>query len=154
VTESRKTGAEAAGRPAAPGGPPAVNVGAVSRDDATAEFFDGTAAGRFLLRRCPDGHVSEPAAARCTTCGRPELEWLPATGRARLVSWAVTWGRSEAGADPVPTVLAIGELDEGPWWWSQLEGADPAGLAVGRRLMISYRDGGGERVPVFELATE
>jgi hypothetical protein len=46
----------------------------------------------------------------------------------------------------------IAELDEGPWWWSQLDGADPARLTVGTLLVIAFRDGGGERVPVFELA--
>jgi uncharacterized protein len=45
----------------------------------------------------------------------------------------------------------IAELDEGPWWWSRLEGADPAGLTVGTRLTIGFRSGGEEHVPVFEL---
>jgi len=46
-----------------------MTVGPVARDDATAEFFDGTAAGKLLLRRCDAGHFSEPAVAQCTTCG-------------------------------------------------------------------------------------
>jgi uncharacterized protein len=129
-----------------------MTVGPVDRDPATAEFFDAAAGGRFLLRRCADGHHSEPAAAQCSTCGSTQLAWAAAGGGASLVSWAVAWGKPGPGGDQVSTVLVIAEFDEGPWWWSCLEGADPDRLAVGTRLKIAFRDGGGETVPVFELA--
>jgi uncharacterized OB-fold protein len=133
-----------------------VSVGPIVRDDATAEFFDGTAAGRFLLRRCQSGHVSEPAAAQCTTCAATDLDWVPAGGGATLVSWAVSWSRPGAGEEPRKTVLVIGELDEGPWWWAQLDGhTDPeTALPPGRRLRIEFRraDPEHEAVPVFVLA--
>ena len=130
-----------------------MTVGPVDRDDATAEFFDGTADGKLLLRRCQVGHYSEPAVSQCTTCGSMQLEWAPAGGGASLVSWAVTWSKDGAAA-----VLVIAELDEGPWWWSQLAGAsapfDQAELAVGTRLAVAFgtADGEHEAVPVFELA--
>ena len=125
-----------------------MTVGPVDRDDATADFFAGTAAGRLLLRQCEHGHYSEPAVTQCTTCGSLRLDWAPAGGGASLVSWAVTWSQED-----VPTVLVIAELDEGPWWWSQLTGADPAGLAVGTRLTVAFArpDGDHEAVPVFKL---
>jgi uncharacterized protein len=128
-----------------------VSVGPVARDASTAEFFDAAAAGRFLLRQCADGHFSEPAAAACTACAKTELRWTPAAGGAALVSWAVV--AETAG----PTVLVIAELDEGPWWWSQLDLADPADvatLAVGRRLRVEFRRAGEEQeaVPLFVLA--
>jgi uncharacterized protein len=131
-----------------------VSVGPVSRDAATAEFFDGAAAGQFLLRRCPAGHFSEPPAQQCTTCASTDLSWAPATGGATLVSWTVVWGRPAGDAEPERTVLVIAELDEGPWWWSQLTGADPAGLAVGQRLRVEFQRAADdhEAVPVFGLA--
>jgi uncharacterized protein len=133
-----------------------MSVGPVQRDEATAEFFDGAAAAQFLLRQCAEGHFSEPAAAGCTTCGRTELDWVAAEGGATLVSWAVSYGRP-AGDELAPrTVLAIGELDEGPWWWAQLDGAPEYGsrLAVGQRLRLEFRraDAEYEAVPVFVLA--
>jgi uncharacterized protein len=126
-----------------------MTVGPVDRDEATAEFFEGTAAGRLLLRRCEHGHYSEPAVTQCTTCGSLELGWSAAAGGASLVSWAVT--RSK---DDVPTVLVIAELDEGPWWWSQLTTTDASGLAAGDRLRLAFArpDDEHEAVPVFELA--
>jgi uncharacterized OB-fold protein len=132
-----------------------MTVGPVARDDATAEFFDAAAAGRFLLRRCPAGHFSEPPAAQCTTCASTSLRWDAAAGGATLVSWTVAWGRPASGSEPERTVLVIAELDEGPWWWSQLVDADPANLAVGQRLRIEFRraDVEHEAVPVFALAS-
>lgn len=126
-----------------------MTVGPVDRDDATAEFFDGTAAGLLLLRRCEAGHYSEPSVAQCTTCGSGQLDWAAAGGGASLVSWAV----SRAG--DISIVLVIAELDEGPWWWSQLADADPARLAVGDRLTLGFARPGDdhEAVPVFRLAT-
>lgn len=135
-----------------------MTVGPVDRDAATAEFFDGTAAGKFLLRCCPDGHFSEPAAAQCTTCASTGLKWTAAAGGASLISWAVSWGRAGREQDQTATVLVIAELDEGPWWWSQLVGVDDAGragLAVGDRLAIAFiaADPDHPPVPVFELAS-
>lgn len=128
-----------------------MSVGPVARDAATAAFFDGTAAGQFLLRRCPDGHYSEPAAVGCTTCGRTDLAFVPAGGGATLVSWTVVWGRAAGDGEPPRTVLAIGELDEGPWWWTQLVGVSPDDVAAGQRLRIEFRraDEEHEAVPVF-----
>jgi uncharacterized protein len=131
-----------------------VTVGPVARDPATAEFFDGAAAGLFLLRRCPAGHFSEPQAAVCTSCGSADLGWTAAAGGGTLVSWTVVWGRPSGDTEPERTILVIGELDEGPWWWSQLVDADAANLAVGQRLRVEFRRAADEHeaVPVFALA--
>ncbi len=127
-----------------------MSVGPVGRNGATEEFFDGTAAGEFLLRRCqPHGHLSRPQARQCGACGSTELTWIPASGRARLVSWVVIPARDREG-EQLP---AIGELEEGPWWWSKLVGADPDSLVEGMPLRLVYeRAEGGEAVPVFVLA--
>lgn len=131
-----------------------MSAGVVGRDETTVAFFDGTANGQFLIRRCaPFGHASRPQARLCGVCGSPELRWEPASGRARLVSWAVVPVRRRQPDDPprAPTVVAVAELDEGPWWWSQVAGADPGLLTEGMRLRIVYeRAEGGEAVPIFE----
>lgn len=119
----------------------------VARDDTSAPFFEGTEQGEFLLRRClPHGHVSRPQARQCSSCGATDLEWTEASGSASLVSWAVL------SRDPL-AIVAIGELDEGPWWWTKLVAGDPAALAAGTALRITYQqDEGSEAVPIFELA--
>jgi uncharacterized OB-fold protein len=131
-----------------------MTVGPVMRDEATAVFFDGTAAGQLLLRRCPNGHFSEPPATQCTTCSSIDLTWTPASGAATLVSWAVTRGKAAGSEPPESVVLVIAELDEGPWWWSQLQNCDPGVLQVGRRLQVEFQrpDAEHEAVPIFVLA--
>jgi uncharacterized OB-fold protein len=131
-----------------------MTVGPVGRNDSTDDFFDGTAAGEFRLRRCqPHGHLSRPQAHQCVACGSTDLEWTAASGRARLVSWAVVPARGREGEPPPPpNIPVIGELEEGPWWWSALVGVDPRALAEGLPLRIIYeRADGGEAVPVFVL---
>jgi len=125
-----------------------MTVGPVARDAATAEFFDGTAAGRFLLRHCPAcGAISAPQAAQCERCAATGLDWRPAAGDATLVSWTVAHGRP--GTDPV--ILCIAELAEGPWWWSRIEDSTAQELRPGAPLRIAYRRHGpeDEAVPVF-----
>ena len=128
-------------------------LGAFTRDDDTAEFLDAAARGQFLVKLCNHGHFSEPAAAACTTCASAELTWAPATGRARLVSWAVTHS-APPGEEPSRQVLVIGELDEGPWWWSCIPNADPDSLRAGDPLLVDFEhpDGTDETLPIFRLA--
>ncbi|MFC4585230.1 Zn-ribbon domain-containing OB-fold protein [Sphaerisporangium corydalis] len=123
-----------------------MTVGPVQRDEATAAFFDGTARGEFLLRRCPDcGTFLSPQAEQCPE-GGTDLEWVPASGLGRVVTWSVVHGR---GVFPT-VVAAVVELDEGPWWWTQVTGPglpdDLAGLRV-RVDFARYEDN--EAVPVF-----
>jgi len=131
-----------------------MTVGAVRRDAETAEFFDGTARGEFLLRRCADcGTLGEPDIRRCRGCESVRLGWAPAAGGASVVSWAVVNGRVGTDGPAARTVVAIAELDEGPWWWGQVLDADPVTIAAGQRLTISFEPAEGQEVvPAFRLA--
>jgi uncharacterized OB-fold protein len=98
----------------------------VTWDAATAEFFDGTDAGQFLLRHCRTcGALSTPPAAQCEFCSSTTLDWRPASGDATLVSWTVAHSKPDASGQASRTILGIAELAEGPWWWSQIVDADP-----------------------------
>jgi uncharacterized OB-fold protein len=132
-----------------------MNLGLVARDDDTAEFLDGAARGEFLIRRCAAcGRHSAPPAQQCHACGATELAWVPASGAATIVSWVIAHGRPGADGTRPTTVLAIAELAEGPWWWSQIvEVGDPGQLAAGVPLRITFeRPEGSEAIPVFRLA--
>jgi uncharacterized OB-fold protein len=135
-----------------PTGTQPTNVGPVLRDLLTAEFFDGTARGEFLLRRCVNGHFSEPKAQQCSTCGSTELSWYPAAGQGRVISFAVAHNRVSGGQISL-AILVIVEFDEGPWWWSQVVGAAADEVAVGSRVQVGFEryDELHELVPVFTL---
>jgi uncharacterized OB-fold protein len=128
-----------------------MTVGPVVRNEATAAFFDGTARGEFLFRRCTKcGAAAHPMAEQCPQCGATALDWEAAGGGASLVSWTVFHDPSDGDAPPTTTVLAIAELDEGPWWWSLLVDVEPAEIHAGQRLRLDFqRNGNHEAVPVF-----
>ena len=125
--------------------------GPVTRDEASAPFFDAALEGRLLARRCDDcGHWVAPytrmgqVLERCPNCTSPRLSWAAASGDATLVTWTVVHSR-EGPARPVGIV----ELAEGPWMTVGID-ADPAALAAGEALRVAFdRPGGGEPVPVF-----
>jgi uncharacterized protein len=127
---------------------------AVRRDAATAEFFDGTARGEFLLRHCTDcGELAEPDVAGCPNCESQRLDWRPAAGGAAVVSWAVVHHRGSDGQAPPPTVVVIAQFDEGPFWWAEVLDADPARMAAGQRLRLTFEQvPDHETVPAFLLA--
>ena len=129
--------------------------GPVARNDATTDFFDGTARGEFLLRRCrPHQHWNRPQAERCAECDSTDLETAAGSGRARLVSWVVLHPRpGPDGVSGPPTYPGIVEFEEGPWWWTQIVGADPAELRDGLPLQVVFETPeGSEAVPVFTPA--
>ncbi len=127
----------------------------VVRDDATAEFFDGTASEKFLLRVCADcSHVRGPELPMCTLCQCDEWSTVEATGRGRVVSWIVVHQRAGAdGSVPPPRIIATVELDEGPWVVSALVGADPGSVVGDLPVELAYSTAeASETVPVFRLA--
>jgi hypothetical protein len=114
----------------------------IERDDASAPYFDGARAGQLMIRSCPDGS---------------DLTWVPASGAAALITWAVdraapaSTALLAAGGDG--SVIGVVELAEGPWINTAIPGVDPASLTAGMPMHVSFlRLGDGEPVPVFAPA--
>lgn len=128
----------------------------IDRDDASAEFYDGTANGVLLLRKCLHcQRFSAPAVTLCPGCGSTDLHWTPAVGTATLVSWAVP--RDRAGV--ALAVAGLVELTEGPWLRAGIVGAEPERLAAGLPMAVRFHRSGddehpGEFVPVFAPTEE
>lgn len=131
-----------------------MSMPAVARDEATGEFFDGTAAGVYLIRRCePHGHASKPQALQCSECASEDLRWEPSSGEAKLVSWAVL--PAPAPPPAARPVVAVAELREGPWMWAALICDDPDLLREGMALRIAFeRPPGSEAIPVLVPAAD
>lgn len=126
----------------------------VRRDSQTAEFFDGTARGELLLvRERATGRILDP---KFDIAFAPEsYERVPAAGTGTVISFAVVHGRSADGSAS-RTVVGIVELDEGPWWWTEIAGVDPDAELIGGRVRATFvATGDGEQdeaIPVFELS--
>jgi uncharacterized OB-fold protein len=131
----------------------AVNIQSVVRDTATAAFFDGTARGVFLVRRAAgSGEILAPSAEQ-DSAGGTDLEWVEASGLGRVLSWAFVPQRGTGSGGPTELTIGVVQLDEGPWWWTQLIGVERDAVAEGLRVRAVFVKSGpaetDEYVPVF-----
>lgn len=134
-----------------------IPVGVMVRDEVTAPFFDAAAAGRLVVQLCATCGERQfpapftPGTDRCHHCAGDQLSWVPVAGTGALVTWTLQQGRPAPDGTSAPVaVLAVVELDEGPWVHTQLRDVDPAALRAGARLSVRFeRPAGGEPLPVF-----
>ncbi|MCT9929014.1 OB-fold domain-containing protein [Planotetraspora sp. A-T 1434] len=133
-----------------------MTIDPVARDTASADFFDGTRGGLFLLRRRRStGEYLDP---RSLPLPGDEADWeyVAARGGGRVVSWATVHSRKEDRPEAVRTVVGIVELDEGPWWWCRLDDVDPDADLADLRVQVEVVPSGpapeDEMVPVFRPA--
>jgi uncharacterized protein len=132
-----------------------VEIGVLRRDGRTDAFFDGAAADRLMIKRCPAcARWATPDASDCAGCGGAELGWAEASGDAVLISWAVSHGKPAAdGSAPPPVLLALVELSEGPWLYSRLDSVDRVHLRAGLPLRACFEHPAeGESYLVFRPA--
>ncbi|MEV4002853.1 OB-fold domain-containing protein [Actinomadura sp. NPDC049753] len=109
-----------------------MDVGVLRRDGRTDPFFDGTAAGRLVVRRCEAcDRWFAPDASGCPGCGEEDLGWAEASGAATLVTWTIL------PKEP-PVFLALVELAEGPWLHARLDGVERADLREGLALRAAF----------------
>ncbi|MFG2965236.1 Zn-ribbon domain-containing OB-fold protein [Streptomyces sp. NPDC048288] len=128
-----------------------MTLPAVRRDPATDLFFDATARGHLLLRRCTAcGAHAAPPSDSCPRCRNATADWEPAAGTATVVSWTVVHGRTP-GAE---RTAALVELTEGPWMYAALRGLRPGERPwAGMPVAVAFeRPEGGEAIPVFHPA--
>ena len=119
----------------------------VIRDDDSAEFFDGTARGELMVKRCDAcGQYLRPDSIACSICHGAALSWTDASGRGSVVSWIVVHGSESE------TTVGLVELDEGPWLHARLVGVDTKTLSVGDAVEVDFEPAGTEAVPVFRPA--
>jgi uncharacterized protein len=139
-----------------------MDVGIIRADERSVPFFEAAARDVLLIKRCARcDRWLDPGATGCPGCGDADPRWEPAAGRGRLISWAVLPAGKRGTADPpeapvAPSVLALVELDEGPWLRTRLEGTDGTGgpaPQAGLRVIAHFvHPAEGESYPVFRPA--
>ncbi|WP_406691272.1 OB-fold domain-containing protein [Saccharopolyspora sp. ID03-671] len=122
----------------------------VTRDRASAAFFDGTRRGELLLPRRRD--TGEHLSPHTPISPDDDVEQVPAAGTGRVVSWTVVHHKLPDGG-AFRLVVGIVELDEGPWWWTRLAEVDPDSDLTGLRVRVAFEPSGPdpdhEVVPYF-----
>ncbi|MDD9960664.1 MAG: Zn-ribbon domain-containing OB-fold protein [Gammaproteobacteria bacterium] len=121
----------------------------------TQPFWDACAQGRLLLQRCGDcGHLQFYPRLLCTACGSRTLDWAEVSGRGRVKTFTIIRRAVSAAFEPdAPYVVALVELEEGPTLMSNIVGCDPADVAIGQPVRVTFEmRAQGIAVPQFEPA--
>ncbi len=123
-------------------------------DPETEAFFAATDAGIFPLWRCQEcSTVNGPNERSCRRCRGIEGEQVAAEGVGHVVSYVVQHSKPDSAGTTYRLVVAIVELDEGPWWWTQLAGVEPDEVRVGDRVLLEMvTPEGGRAIPVARPA--
>lgn len=109
----------------------------------TAEFWQATTQGRFLLRHCNscDQFMWYPRPI-CPFCHSTDTSWVDGSGRGHVYSFTVVRRASGAWGDVTPYVLAYVELDEGPRVMTNIVDADLDQLRIGDPVEVVFFDTG------------
>jgi uncharacterized protein len=118
----------------------------------SAPFWQAAAEHRLVLQRCTvDAHYEWTPQLACSSCLGDTLEWVNVTGLGKIYSYSVV-SRPQVPGFPVPYVVAIVELAEGPRMLTQMVDDTPLGaVRVGSPVRIHFVDRQGVSVPCFEL---
>lgn len=117
-------------------------------------FWDACREGKFLLHRCNICSRHYWPASRCVAHGAREMQWVAASGRGTLYTYTVLHhAYTPAMKDKVPYVVAVVQLDEGPFFHSNLVDTPLDQVKVGMRLQVTMAPHeSGLVVPVFKQA--
>ena len=107
----------------------------VHGDAESAAFLEGTARGEFLIVR--DKITGEYLDPKFDVDIDPErYERVAAAGTGDVVTWSVGHGKGSDG--PTRSVVAIVQLDEGPWWSTELVGVAPDSDLLGLKVRAEF----------------
>jgi uncharacterized protein len=121
--------------------------------DDSAVFWDAAAEHRLVAQRCSAcGRLRHPPRPMCPQCHSLDAEAADLSGRGTLYSYAVLHHPQHPAYD-YPVLAALVDLDEGVRLVSNLVEVDPADIAIGMRLEVTFVPTASDRaVPVFRPA--
>jgi uncharacterized protein len=124
-------------------------------DVSTEPFWEGTARGVLLVKRCSCGKAHFPPRRFCPFCWSDAVEWEEASGRATLYTYSIV-RRNDLPPfkDRVPYIAAVVELEEGVRMTTDVVDCPLDEVAIGMPLEVTFRAIDDElSAPVFRPAT-
>lgn len=116
----------------------------------TAHFWEGTGLGELRLQRCRAcASAYFPPQPFCPACLSADIAVERATGRATLHTYVIS--HVPVPGVPVPNVLAVVALEEGPRMLTNLTGIEPGpeALALDMALEVVFEPAGPQALPLF-----
>jgi uncharacterized OB-fold protein len=103
----------------------------------TAFFWEGLRDSKLLIQRCASCKtLRHPPRAACADCGSLDWDTVESAGRGEVYSFTVHHHPPIPGFE-MPYVVGLIALDEGVRMLANVTG-DPAGVAIGARVVASY----------------
>lgn len=105
-------------------------------------FREGLKEGRLLGLKCKKctGYNAPPRKV-CSNCGSEDMDVVTLSGKGTIQTFTVIYVAPEGFESPF--VVAMVELEEGPWLMGNIEGIDPVKVnmdIIGRQVAIGYKD--------------
>jgi hypothetical protein len=123
-----------------------------SPDLETQPFWDAAKEERLLIRRCRTcGEHHFYPRPFCPACWSDDVEWVDASGRARLYTWSIVYQNDlPPWPERVPYVAAVVDLEEGPRMQTNIVDCEFDRLADGLALEVVFRPTSDDfTIPVF-----
>ncbi|MDO8613979.1 MAG: Zn-ribbon domain-containing OB-fold protein [Dehalococcoidia bacterium] len=119
-------------------------------------FWEAARRHELMIQRCSScqSHIFYPRY-NCPHCGSRDLEWVKASGRAKVYTYTVARRPTHpAFADRVPYVIAIVELEEGPRLTTNIVDCDPESVRIDMPVEVGFEDVDEEiSLPMFRPAS-
>jgi uncharacterized protein len=106
-------------------------------------FWEACRERRLTLQRCKvTGKCFFPPAPVSPFTGRPDWEWITASGRGELWSFVVFHQNYFGGMkDELPYPVAMVKLEEGPYLLTNLDGLRAEEARIGMRVSVRFPGG-------------
>lgn len=116
-----------------------LRPGDVAPDALDEPFWQACRERRFILHRCTAcGRAYWPASC-CIEHGSAAMQWQDASGRGAVHTYTIVHHAYDpALADRIPYALAVVQLDEGPFFHTDLVGCELAQVRVGMRVEVVW----------------
>ena len=121
-------------------------------DPADLPFWEGCRDGKFLLHRCNHCNSYYWPASRCVEHGDRDMAWVDVSGNGTIYTYTVLHhALTPSMRDKVPFAVAVIQLDEGPFYHSNIVDCGFDDVAVGMRVSVAMTEHeNGLSIPVFK----
>ena len=115
-----------------------------------APMWDSIAAGQMKLQKCTESGVFRyPPGPACPETLSMESEWVPISGRAKIISWTI-FHKTYLPAYPAPNLVVAVQLEEGPIMVANMDHGELAQMRLDAPVRLFYADHpDGYRIPRF-----
>jgi hypothetical protein len=108
----------------------------------TKPYWEACKKHELHIQKCAAcGHHQFYPRLYCTKCMSEQVEWVKASGRAKVLSFTVVYRPvTQAFAADVPYVVALVTLDEGPQMMTNIVGCEPEKVHIGMPVQVTFED--------------